>query len=68
MKRTVDLYHKISLDNLTFRVHKAPLRKEVKLRITPDQNTGLTEIRMWYKDTLTDVHQVRNSDLNSVRF
>lgn len=68
VKRTVNLYHKISLDNLTFRVHKAPLRKEVQLRITPDEETGLAEIRIWYKDTLTDVYQVKNSDLNSVRF
>ncbi|MBA7675615.1 hypothetical protein ES703_83851 [subsurface metagenome] len=68
VKRIVDPYHKISLDNLTFRVHKAPLRKEVQLRITLDENTGLAEIRIWYKDILTDVYQVKNSDLNSVHF
>ncbi len=68
VKRTVNPYHKISLDNLTFRVHKAPLRKEVQLRITLDENTGLAEIRIWYKDILTDVYQVKNSDLNSVHF
>ena len=68
VKRIVDAYHKISLDKLTFKVHKAPLRKEVQLRITLDENTGLAEIRIWYKDTLTDVYQVKNSDLNSVRF
>jgi len=68
VKRTVDPYHKISLDNLTFKVHKAPLRKEVQLRITLDENTDLAEIRIWYNDTLTDVYQVKSSDLNSVRF
>jgi len=68
VKRTVNPYHKISLDKLTFRVHKAPLRKEVQLRITPDESTGLAEIRIWYKDILTDVYQVKNSDLNSVHF
>jgi len=68
VKRIVDSYHKISLDKLTFKVHKAPLRKEVQLRITLDENTGLAEIRIWYKDILTDVYQVKNSDLNSVRF
>ena len=68
VKRIVDAYHKISLDKLTFKVHKAPLRKEVQLRITLDENTGLAEIRIWYKDILTDVYQVKNSDLNSVRF
>ena len=68
VKRTVDAYHKISLDKLTFKVHKAPLRKEVQLRITLAENTGLAEIRIWYKDILTDVYQVKNSDLNSVHF
>ncbi len=68
VKRIVDAYHKISLDKLTFKVHKAPLRKEVQLRITLDENTGLAEIRIWYKDILTDVYQVKNSDLNSVHF
>lgn len=67
-KRTVDAYHKISLDNLTFKVHKAPLREKVELRITPDENTGLAEIRIWYKDILTDVYQAKNSDLDSVHF
>ena len=68
VKRTVDVYHKISLDKLTFRVHKAPLREQVELRIAPDENTGLADVRIWYKDILTDVYQVKNSDLNSVRF
>ncbi|HDZ49955.1 MAG TPA: hypothetical protein ENH69_01890 [Candidatus Aerophobetes bacterium] len=68
VKRIVDPYHKISLDKLTFKVHKAPLGEEVQLRITLDENTGLAEIRIWYKDILTDIYQVKNSDLDSVRF
>ena len=70
VKRKVDPYHKVSLHkhNLKFRVHKAPLREEVELRIVPDEETGIAEVRIWYKDTLTDVYQVKNSDLNIVRF
>ena len=68
VKRTVDAYHKISLDKLTFKVHKAPLREKVELRIVPDEKTGMAEIRIWYKDILTDVYQVKNSDLDSVHF
>ena len=68
VKRKVDPYHKISLHNLKFRVHKAPLREEVELRIAPDEKTGMAEVRIWYKDILTDVYQVENSDLNLVRF
>ncbi|MFQ6067795.1 MAG: hypothetical protein ACE5K3_11060 [bacterium] len=68
VKRKVDAYHKISIHNLKFRVHKAPLRGEVELRIAPDEETGIAEIRIWYKGELTDVYQVKNSDLNLVRF
>jgi len=67
-KRKVNPYHKISLDNLKFRVHKAPLREEVELRIAPDEKTGMAEVRIWYRDILTDVYQVKNSDLNLVKF
>jgi len=68
VKRKVDPYHKISIDNLKFRVHKAPLRQEVELRIAPDEKTGMAEVRIWYKDILTDVYQVKNSDLKLVHF
>ena len=68
IKRKVDAYHKISINNLKLRVHKAPLRKEVELRIAPNLKTGIVEVRIWYKDTLTDVYQVKNSDLNLVKF
>ncbi len=67
VKRIIDAYHKISLDKLTFKVHKAPLRKQVELRISPDEKTGLADARIWHKDILTDVYQVRNSDFDSVR-
>ena len=46
VKRKVDPYHKISIDNLKFRVHKAPLRGEVELRIAPDDKTGMAEVRI----------------------
>ncbi len=68
VKRKIDPYHKISLDNLKFKVQKAPLREEVELRIAPDEKTGMAEVRIWYKDILTDVYQVKNSDLNLVKF
>ena len=68
VKRKVDAYHKISINNLKLKVHKAPLREEIELRIAPDEKTGLAEVRIWYKDILTDVYQVKNSDLNIVRF
>ena len=68
MKRTVDAYHNISLSNIKLKVHQTPLRDQVELRIVPDENTGISEVRIWYKDTLTDVYQIKNSDLNLVKF
>jgi len=47
---------------------KAPLRGEVELRIVPDEETDTAEIRVWYKDILTDAYQISNSDLNLVKF
>lgn len=41
---------------------------EVELRIAPNEKTGMAEVRIWYKDILTDVYQVKNTDLNLVRF
>lgn len=64
----VGLYHKISLHNLKFTVHKAPLPGEVELHIAPDEETDMAEIRIWYKDILTDAYQTSNSDLNLVKF
>ena len=68
VKRTVDAYHKISINNLKLKVHKAPLREQVELRIVPDEKTGVSEVRIWYKDILTDVYHIKNSDLNIVKF
>ncbi len=68
MKRKVDAYHKISINNLKLKVHKAPLREEIELRIAPDEKTALAEVRIWYKDILTDVYQVKNSNLSIVKF
>ncbi|MFY9303255.1 MAG: hypothetical protein WAO75_08065 [Atribacterales bacterium] len=68
MKRTVDAYHNISLSNIKLKVHQTPLRDQVELRIVPDEKTGISEVRIWYKDTLTDVYQIKNSDLNLVKF
>ena len=37
-------------------------------RKDPDEKEGVAEIRIWYKDILTDVYHVKNSDLNLVHF
>ena len=44
------------------------LRKEIQLRIAPNLTSGVAEVRICYKNTLADVYQVKNSDLNLVKF
>jgi len=68
LKRKIDAYHKISISKFKLKVHKTPLHKEVELHIAPDEETRIAEVRIWYKDILTDVYQVKNSDINLVTF
>ena len=67
-ERRVDNYRKISFSNIQLSVFGAPILEKVKLRITPDKETGLAEIRLWYKDKFLGSHTVKNEDLNLVHF
>jgi hypothetical protein len=63
MRRVVDAYHNISLNNLKFRIHKAPLREEVNIHIIPHPQEDMADLRIWYRDILTDQYTVKASDL-----
>jgi hypothetical protein len=67
MKRTVDSYRRVSINNLQLKVNHATPRKEVNLRIYP-QNQDTSEIRFWCEDKLIDVQRIKNSDLKGVHF
>jgi len=67
MKRTVDPYRRISINNLPLKVNHATPRKEVNLRIYP-LNQDICEIRFWCEDKLIDVQKIKNSDLKGVHF
>jgi len=67
MKRTVDPYRRISINNLPLKVNHATPRKEVNLRIYP-LNKDISEIRFWCEDKLIDVQRIKNSDLRGVHF
>ncbi|MBE3138305.1 MAG: hypothetical protein IMZ63_00660 [Actinobacteria bacterium] len=64
----VNAYRKISINNLELNVSGVPLRERVYLRIIPDKNSGLSEIRFWYNKKLVGVTKVRNEDLNISNF
>ena len=67
MKRTVDAYRRISINNLPLKLNHATPRKEVTLRIYP-LNKDISEIRFWCEDKLIDVQKIKNSELKGVHF
>ena len=66
--RMVNSYRKISINNLELKVPKAPLHERIQLRIVPDKESGVSEVRFWHEGELLGMQKVKNSDLNLVRF
>jgi len=66
--RMVNSYRKISINNLELRVPKAPLHERIQLRIVPDQEAGISEVRFWHEGKLLGIQKVKNTDLNLVQF
>jgi hypothetical protein len=66
--RMVNSYRKVSINNLELRVPGAPLHERIQLRIVPDKESGLSEVRFWHKDELLGMQKVKNSELNLVHF
>jgi len=46
----------------------APLHERIQLRIVPDKESGVSEVRFWYEDIFLGMQKVKNSDLNLVHF
>ncbi len=67
-ERYVNPYRRISINNLELAVHDVPIREKVLLKLVPNEKTGLTEVRIWYKDKLVGTHLVKNTDINLVHF
>ena len=57
--RTVDAYRSVSVNNLQIKFNNAPIRETVTLRIHPDQISGLSEVRFWFKEQLRDVQFIK---------
>jgi len=66
--RTTDAYRKISVNGMHLRIPGVNPYEKVELRMVPDKETGITEIRFWYKGTLVGTQKIKTSDLNVVRF
>jgi len=67
-ERIVNPYRKISFNNLGFKLPGVPIRETVQLRIIPDKESGLAEIRFWCNNKLVGIQKIKNEDLNLVHF
>ena len=76
--RMVNSYRKVSINNLELKVPSAPLHdlsacgnaqvERIQLRIVPDEESGLSEVRFWHEGELLGSQMVKNTDLNLVQF
>ena len=64
----VNSYRKVSINNLELRVPNAPLHQNIQLRVIPDRESGLSEVRFWHKGDFLGSQKVKNSELNLVHF
>jgi len=62
LDRMVNSYRRVSINNLELKVPSAPLRERIQLRISPDKESGLTEVRFWHKGELLGIQKVKNTD------
>ena len=67
VERMVDSYRKVSINNLELKVPGAPLHERIQLRIVPDKESGISEVRFWYRDNFLGNQKVKNSELNLVQ-
>jgi len=66
LDRTVGAYRDISIKTLKLKVHGTP-RDKVKIKIYP-LNNNISQVRIWCKDELVDIHRVKNSEFKGVHF
>jgi hypothetical protein len=52
LTRTLDGYHRISLDRHSIEVPKVDVREDVDLHLVPDLEKKVLEVRVWFKDRM----------------
>jgi len=63
----VNPYRKVSINYLELKVPGAPLHERIQLRISPDKESGVSEVRFRYRDNFLGSQKVKNSELNLVQ-
>jgi hypothetical protein len=66
--RIMNAYRKISVNDIEFRVPGVDPYEKVDLRMVPDPETGLTEIRFWHNGKLVSTQKIKTVSLRGVRF
>jgi hypothetical protein len=67
-ERITDGYRKISFDGMELKVPGVNPYEKVQIRMIPDEETGLTEIRFWHNDKLVGTQKIKNTLLKRVHF
>lgn len=67
-ERTTNAYRKVSFEGIELKVHGVNPHEKVELRMVPNEETGLTEIRFWHKGKLVGAQKIKSAELKSVCF
>jgi len=66
LERKIDAYRRISISTLKLKVNGTP-RDKVEVKIYP-LNNNISQVRVWCKGELIDIHRVKNSEFKGVHF
>lgn len=67
-ERTANAYRKISIDGMELKVPGVDPYEQVELRMVPDKEVGLIEIRFWYRGKFIGIQRVKSTDLKKMNF
>jgi hypothetical protein len=67
-ERVVNPYRKIAFHNLEFKLSGVSVRDTIQLRIVPDKDKGIAEIRFWRENVFLGIQKTRLEDINLVHF
>lgn len=67
-ERVVNPYRKISFHNLEFKLSGVSVRDTIQLRIVPNKEKTIAEIRFWRDEDFLETQKVRLEDINLVHF
>ena len=62
---TKDIFS-IREERITNAYRKVSIEEKVELRMIPDEETKLTEIRFWHKNRLVRIQKIKSSELKAI--